>query len=74
MLGQKVKEEVVVWECAKGTPQMIKVEKEWTVTDILYNGDIVLGQCNGEYKVLYQREPYVVNCNEPIILEFNKIN
>lgn len=64
-LGQKVKETKVMWECKTGVCEPFEVEEEWVVTDILFDGDIVLGECNGIKKVLYQREPYVVGCNEP---------
>ena len=64
-LGQKIKETKVIWECKTGICVPFEVEEEWVVTDILFNGDIILGEFNGIKKVLHQSEPYVVGCNEP---------
>lgn len=72
VLGQIIKEIKTYWECVTQPSKPIEVIKEWKVCDILYNGDIVIGECEGEYKILYQRDPYVIGCNDPIILNYNR--
>ena len=64
-LGQIVKEEYKVWDCIY-EPVCLTITKEWIVTDILFDGDIVIGKCNDEVKILYQRKRYIVGKNEPI--------
>lgn len=58
-LGQKVKETKVMWECKTGVCEPFEVEEEWVVTDILFDGDIVLGECNG-MKKYYIKENHML--------------
>ena len=70
-LGQIIEERKTIWECASGTCIPLEIVEKWEVTDILFDGDIVLGKCEGNIKILYQRKPYVVGCNKPIPLIYH---
>lgn len=72
-LGQIVEEMQVVWNWNQVEGwHPIEVMKYWEVVDIVNNGDIVIGEYNGECKVLYLRPPYVVGCNNPVPLKYHK--
>ena len=54
------------YEFANGKCEPFVKVKHFVVTDILFDGDIVLGRCGDEVRVLYQAQPYVSCMNEPI--------
>lgn len=53
------------YECASGKCVPFTKVKHFKVTDILFGGDIVLGRCDDEIKILYKAAPYVTCMNKP---------
>lgn len=70
-LGQIVENKRKYWVFENNKMSVKEVIEDWVVIDILYDGDIVLGEYKGKLKVLYQRDPYVIGCNNPIPLKYH---
>ena len=77
-LGQIIEEVEKVWKWTQGAGwQRAEVVKQWKIINITYDNDkiiSVLGEYEGELKLLYLAQPYVVGCNKPIPLIYHLDN